>query len=352
MQPAVAARPKRVPVIDGIAPQLASRAEVVGGTPATTRGRRCASSRNSSGRPTRRSSPGRRKRGGRRSNARLGHAHGPSGAPPDETTGTEQSEPSRPGSPGLAAPGRARLACADEILRPRHGELQHRRAPDWRLAFEHFGREWPTGLTFALFETLAPIPAAPASRCGRRISSAARPDALDRARRDLASRVEKVRFAQFLLFRQGARLKPSACPSVRLIGDLPLSSPRTRATCGPTRAVPARRAGGAHGRASSPCAAPRLFSSPRPAAGAIPSMTGRASGAATLVQSTACAAWLVRSTRSASIISEDSLRRGTSGRGGGGLGRWVSARAPALQRRAERLWARCLSSPRTWGSST
>jgi 4-alpha-glucanotransferase len=48
------------------------------------------------------------------------------------------------------------------------------------------------------------------------------PAALDRARRDLASEVEKVRFAQFMLFRQGAGLKAHArAKGVRLIGDLP-----------------------------------------------------------------------------------------------------------------------------------
>ena len=48
------------------------------------------------------------------------------------------------------------------------------------------------------------------------------PTALDQARRDLASHVDQVRFAQFLLSRQGARLKAHArARGVRLIGDLP-----------------------------------------------------------------------------------------------------------------------------------
>src|SRR5262249_5063029 len=48
------------------------------------------------------------------------------------------------------------------------------------------------------------------------------PAALDRARRELASQVDQVRFAQFLLFRQGARLQAYArAKGVRLIGDLP-----------------------------------------------------------------------------------------------------------------------------------
>ena len=48
------------------------------------------------------------------------------------------------------------------------------------------------------------------------------PAALERARRELASQVDRVRFAQFLLFRQGARLKAHArAKGVALIGDLP-----------------------------------------------------------------------------------------------------------------------------------
>jgi 4-alpha-glucanotransferase len=46
--------------------------------------------------------------------------------------------------------------------------------------------------------------------------------ALAQARRDLGSQIDQVRFAQFLLFRQGARLKVYAqANGVRLIGDLP-----------------------------------------------------------------------------------------------------------------------------------
>jgi 4-alpha-glucanotransferase len=46
--------------------------------------------------------------------------------------------------------------------------------------------------------------------------------ALTTAQRELASQIEQVRFAQFLLFRQGERLKEHAhSKGVRLIGDLP-----------------------------------------------------------------------------------------------------------------------------------
>ena len=48
------------------------------------------------------------------------------------------------------------------------------------------------------------------------------PAALAQARRDLAGQIEQVWFAQFLLFRQGRRLKEHArAKGVRLIGDLP-----------------------------------------------------------------------------------------------------------------------------------
>ena len=49
-----------------------------------------------------------------------------------------------------------------------------------------------------------------------------KPAALAQARNDLASQINEVRFAQFLLFRQGERLKQHAhAKGVRLIGDLP-----------------------------------------------------------------------------------------------------------------------------------
>ena len=48
------------------------------------------------------------------------------------------------------------------------------------------------------------------------------PAALARARQDLASQIDRVRFAQFLLFRQAGRLQECAhAAGLRLIGDLP-----------------------------------------------------------------------------------------------------------------------------------
>ncbi|MGB8583476.1 MAG: 4-alpha-glucanotransferase, partial [Candidatus Sulfotelmatobacter sp.] len=49
-----------------------------------------------------------------------------------------------------------------------------------------------------------------------------RPDALSEARRELASKIDQIRFAQFLLFRQTDQLKQHAhAKGVSLIGDLP-----------------------------------------------------------------------------------------------------------------------------------
>src|SRR5262249_9646384 len=49
-----------------------------------------------------------------------------------------------------------------------------------------------------------------------------RPESLAAARRELADPIDQVRFAQFLLFRQGDQLKAYAhAKGVRLIGDLP-----------------------------------------------------------------------------------------------------------------------------------
>lgn len=48
------------------------------------------------------------------------------------------------------------------------------------------------------------------------------PEALANARRELAGQIDRVRLAQFLIFRQGARLKDYArSQGVRIIGDLP-----------------------------------------------------------------------------------------------------------------------------------
>src|SRR5256886_17477431 len=95
--------------------------------------------------------------------------------------------------------------------------------PDLRLAFEHFGEEQAHWLDdYALFRALK-----------ARYSGASylewpeelvrrTPAALDQARRDLAIQIDLARFGQFLLFRQGARLKTHArAQGLRVIGELP-----------------------------------------------------------------------------------------------------------------------------------
>jgi 4-alpha-glucanotransferase len=94
---------------------------------------------------------------------------------------------------------------------------------DLRAAFEEFGREQAHWLAdYALFRALkeryrdAPYLEWPEELVRRT------PAALDRARRELSTQVDQVRFGQFLLFRQGARTKAHArARGVRLIGDLP-----------------------------------------------------------------------------------------------------------------------------------
>jgi 4-alpha-glucanotransferase len=95
--------------------------------------------------------------------------------------------------------------------------------PDLRPAYAEFCGYHAHWLEdYALFRALkarhggAPYLEWPAELAGRA------PGALAEARRELASQIDQVRFAQFLLFRQGARLKQHAqARGVRLIGDLP-----------------------------------------------------------------------------------------------------------------------------------
>jgi 4-alpha-glucanotransferase len=94
---------------------------------------------------------------------------------------------------------------------------------DLRPAFERFTREQAHWLDdYALFRALK-----------TRYDDAAyldwpdnvvrrAPAALDQARRDLSDQIDQIRFGQFVLFRQGTRLKAHArARDVRLIGDLP-----------------------------------------------------------------------------------------------------------------------------------
>src|SRR6266850_3598136 len=95
--------------------------------------------------------------------------------------------------------------------------------PDLRAAYARFCQEHAHWLEdYALFQALksrydgASYLEWPAELARRA------PGALAKARRELASQIDQVRLAQFLLFRQGARLKQHAqARGVRLIGDLP-----------------------------------------------------------------------------------------------------------------------------------
>jgi 4-alpha-glucanotransferase len=94
---------------------------------------------------------------------------------------------------------------------------------DLRPAFERFGQDQAHWLDdYALFRALkARYDGASYLEWPDELVRRT-PAALDRARRDLASQVDEVRFAQFLLFQQAARLKAHArAKGVRLIGDLP-----------------------------------------------------------------------------------------------------------------------------------
>jgi 4-alpha-glucanotransferase len=94
---------------------------------------------------------------------------------------------------------------------------------DLRPVFERFGQDQAHWLDdYALFVALkARHGGAAYLQWPEALVRRAAP-ALDQARRELASQVEQVRFGQFLLLRQGERLKAHArAKGVRLIGDLP-----------------------------------------------------------------------------------------------------------------------------------
>ena len=94
---------------------------------------------------------------------------------------------------------------------------------DLRPDFEHFGNDHAHWLDdYALFRALKARYAGASYLEWPEELIRRTPAALDRARRALASQVDRVRFVQFVLFRQGARLKAHArARGVRLIGDLP-----------------------------------------------------------------------------------------------------------------------------------
>ena len=99
------------------------------------------------------------------------------------------------------------------------------------------------------------------------------PAALTLARRELAGQIEQVRFAQFLLFRQGERLRDTRPCQGRAPDRRPavLRFPRLERRVGQPGALPAGRT--AQAAALSPVSL-RTISAPRDSSGATPSMTG------------------------------------------------------------------------------
>jgi 4-alpha-glucanotransferase len=95
--------------------------------------------------------------------------------------------------------------------------------PDLKIAFEQFCHDQASWLEdYAMFQALKGVHGGDAylewpAELVERV-----PTELARARRDLAEAIDGIRLAQFLLFRQGRRLKEYArAKGVRLIGDLP-----------------------------------------------------------------------------------------------------------------------------------
>ena len=94
---------------------------------------------------------------------------------------------------------------------------------DLRPEFDEFGRSQAHWLDdYALFRALKEKHRAASYLDWSEELVRREPGALDRARGELSARIETVRFSQFLLFRQGARLKNHArAKGIRLIGDAP-----------------------------------------------------------------------------------------------------------------------------------
>jgi 4-alpha-glucanotransferase len=95
--------------------------------------------------------------------------------------------------------------------------------PDLKTAFEQFCRDHASWLDdYALFQALKVVHGGAAYLEWPAELVERDPAALARARRDLADPIDAIRLAQFLLFRQGRRLKEYAhAKGVHLIGDLP-----------------------------------------------------------------------------------------------------------------------------------
>jgi 4-alpha-glucanotransferase len=224
--------------------------------------------------------------------------------------------------------------------------------PDLHPAFEAFGREHSHWLDdYALFSALKTRYEGASYLQWPDEIVRRRPAALDAARRDLTSQIDQARFAQFLVFRQGARLKAHArAKGVRLIGDLPFFvSPDS----------------------SDVWASPELFlldaqHRPRVVAGVPPdyfSPEGQRWGNRSTTGMPS-PGWLslvprppARPARSCRRDSPRSLRAFAAAwhvpadSPTARVGDWYPARAPISSERWRKPSAFCRSSPKTWGSS-
>jgi len=125
--------------------------------------------------------------------------------------------------PETAIDFEAVIAFKQRLLEKAWDNFQHQANTDLRTAFQKFRRDHAGWLEdYALFRALkaryngAAYLQWPAELMDRN------PTAVARARREESGQVDKVCFAQFLLFRQVARLREYArAKNVRLIGDLP-----------------------------------------------------------------------------------------------------------------------------------
>ena len=165
-----------------------------------------------------------------------------------------------PSFPRDAIDYNAVISFKHRLLETAWANFKASKHPDLRTAYEHFQTDHAHWLEdYALFRALKGKFGEtyyldwPTDLVQRKAA------AIGQARRELEDEIGQVCFAQFLLFRQGQRLKAYAHRrGVRLIGDLPffVSPDPTRATCGPTRSYFSLTSSA--GRASSPVCLPTI----------------------------------------------------------------------------------------------